>query len=229
MDTRSLVNRRSILKAASAFCGAAAAGRAAFAGTSDLGSGLLAQEPQFPLPEAPLEPERCPREILEEATPAPVGSARVRLYNVHTEERIDVVYRQDGRYLDDAMAQISRFLRDWRSGTIYAIDPKVVDILSGMQAQLGRSEPLYITSGYRTQATNLLLASMGYEVARNSLHLRGQAIDCSQPGADLDGLRTLATQMRAGGVGYYPTNGFIHVDCGPIRHWTGGGHVEGSS
>ncbi|MGL5409211.1 MAG: DUF882 domain-containing protein, partial [Shewanella sp.] len=23
-----------------------------------------------------------------------------------------------------------------------------------------------------------------------------------------------------GGVGYYPRSGFVHVDCGPVRHWS---------
>ena len=31
-----------------------------------------------------------------------------------------------------------------------------------------------------------------------------------------------AMSLDAGGVGYYPTAQFVHVDVGPVRHWTYG-------
>jgi uncharacterized protein YcbK (DUF882 family) len=32
-------------------------------------------------------------------------------------------------------------------------------------------------------------------------------------------LRDVAIDLRAGGVGYYPTSNFVHVDSGKVRHW----------
>jgi uncharacterized protein YcbK (DUF882 family) len=30
-----------------------------------------------------------------------------------------------------------------------------------------------------------------------------------------------ATTLGGGGVGYYPSSGFVHLDVGPVRHWDG--------
>lgn len=213
-----MFSRRSFVRALGATALAAIGHRAAAQ------SSLLAPEVQFPLPSATLAPERTLQELLEEQrrqSATILSPGRIRLYNAHTAERLDVAYRNIGGYDDAAMAQISRFLRDWRSGTVYGIDPRIIDILSNIQGHLGRSEPLTITSGYRTQQTNQLLASMGYEVANNSYHLHGQAIDFYQPGAQLEGVKAYALSLQAGGVGYYPRDSFIHVDCGPRRQWTG--------
>jgi uncharacterized protein YcbK (DUF882 family) len=39
------------------------------------------------------------------------------------------------------------------------------------------------------------------------------------PGYSLARLHKAAMSLRAGGVGYYPGSGFIHMDVGPLRHW----------
>lgn len=33
--------------------------------------------------------------------------------------------------------------------------------------------------------------------------------------------------MQRGGVGWYPSSGFIHLDSGPVRNWTLDGHGFG--
>lgn len=155
--------------------------------------------------------------------PASIAGARSRrlsLYGVTTGERLDQTYFANGRYNAAALRRISHFLRDWRAGETIAIDPRTIDILAALQSQLGASRPLYILSGYRTPRTNAWLAATTSGVARNSLHMQGKAVDLYVPGVGTDRLRQMALALRAGGVGYYPYSGFIHVDCGPVRAWS---------
>jgi uncharacterized protein YcbK (DUF882 family) len=45
------------------------------------------------------------------------------------------------------------------------------------------------------------------------------AIDVRVPGQALSALRDAALALRLGGVGYYPSSGFVHVDVGRVRFW----------
>ena len=56
-------------------------------------------------------------------------------------------------------------------------------------------------------------------MAKNSYHMYGKAIDIYVPGCRLSRLRRQALRLRAGGVGYYPKTGFVHLDVGPVRQW----------
>jgi uncharacterized protein YcbK (DUF882 family) len=56
-------------------------------------------------------------------------------------------------------------------------------------------------------------------VAEHSLHLEGRALDVRLPGVSTARLRDLAMGMSRGGVGYYASSDFVHLDNGRIRHW----------
>jgi uncharacterized protein YcbK (DUF882 family) len=56
-------------------------------------------------------------------------------------------------------------------------------------------------------------------VAKNSLHMYGQAMDIRLNSYNTRELRNLAVAMKAGGVGYYPRSNFVHVDTGDVRSW----------
>ena len=56
-------------------------------------------------------------------------------------------------------------------------------------------------------------------VAKNSLHMYGQAMDISLPDYSCSQLCNMAKSLKAGGVGYYPRSNFVHVDTGAIRYW----------
>jgi uncharacterized protein YcbK (DUF882 family) len=45
------------------------------------------------------------------------------------------------------------------------------------------------------------------------------AIDVRMPGQSLAKMRATALALRQGGVGYYPSSGFVHVDVGRVRFW----------
>jgi uncharacterized protein YcbK (DUF882 family) len=49
--------------------------------------------------------------------------------------------------------------------------------------------------------------------------MEGKAMDLHIEGVSLADLRDAAKGLRKGGVGYYPHDGFVHVDTGPVRTW----------
>jgi uncharacterized protein YcbK (DUF882 family) len=49
--------------------------------------------------------------------------------------------------------------------------------------------------------------------------LQGKAVDIRIPGVHLEKIRSVATRLKLGGVGYYPESGFVHLDSGNVRFW----------
>ena len=141
--------------------------------------------------------------------------------NLHTEERLEAVYWRDGAYDPDALQAIAHVLRDFRTGEVHPIEPRLLDILVELQGAVENRTPFQVISGFRSPSTNAILREQSAEVAQRSLHMDGRAIDLYLDGVDLAHLRDAAMDLTRGGVGYYPVTGFIHVDAGPIRHWIG--------
>jgi len=83
------------------------------------------------------------------------------------------------------------------------------------------NEPYMMLSGYRSPQTNAMLRSRSRNVAKNSLHVLGQAADLRLNGRSTDQMSRAAKSVRAGGVGRYRGSNFVHMDCGPIRSWNG--------
>jgi uncharacterized protein YcbK (DUF882 family) len=142
------------------------------------------------------------------------------LYNTHTSERIELVYRHGDQYIPGALAKLDYFLRDHRTGDVRHFDPRLYDILSDLASSIGKpGGEIDIVCGYRTSSTNESLRAHTTGVAKNSLHIRAEAIDLRMPGVDTLKLRKAALALRRGGVGYYPHADFIHVDTGRVRQW----------
>jgi len=142
------------------------------------------------------------------------------LYNTHTAERINIVYRRGEQYIPSALAQLDYFLRDHRTGDVRHFDPRLYDILYDLASSIGHaSGEIDIVCGYRTSSTNESLRAYTTGVAKNSLHIQAEAIDLRMPGIDTLKLRKAALSLRRGGVGYYPHSDFIHVDIGRVRQW----------
>jgi uncharacterized protein YcbK (DUF882 family) len=156
-------------------------------------------------------------------SPTPSQAAadhRLRLYNTHTGERLDIVFRRDDRYMPDALAKLDYFLRDHNTNEVRHFDPRLYDILADLTASVGHpSGEIEIVCGYRTPSTNESLRAHTNGVAKNSLHIQAEAIDLRMPGIDTLKLRRAALALRRGGVGYYPHSDFIHVDVGRVRQW----------
>lgn len=145
---------------------------------------------------------------------------QLHLYNIHTRERLDVVYRRGDIYDLAALTRINQYLRDYRTGDIRQYDPRVFDLLHDVVGSVGRADAqIQIVCGYRTPHTNEYLRMHGHGVARHSLHMQGMAIDIRVPGVTAAEIRDAALALHRGGVGYYATSNFVHIDTGRIRRW----------
>jgi uncharacterized protein YcbK (DUF882 family) len=144
---------------------------------------------------------------------------RVRMYSGRTGERIDIVYWINGEYVGDAIREISIFMRDWRNGQAVAIDTRTVDIMAASHRLLDVNEPYMLLSGYRSPETNAMLRATSNGVARNSLHMRGQAADLRLDSRSVNQIARAAAACQGGGVGQYSGSNFVHMDCGDIRVW----------
>jgi len=150
----------------------------------------------------------------------PVFERKLQFSHLHTGERLQTTYWAEGRYLSSSLEEINYLLRDFRTGEVHPIDPRLLDLLHTIQGQSGSRNPFEIISGYRSPKTNeQLRASGGGGVAKKSLHMQGKAIDIRLPGTDLDELHRIACAAKVGGVGLYTRSNFIHVDTGAPRYW----------
>ena len=143
----------------------------------------------------------------------------IALYNAHTDESVKTVYWANGDYVSDGLVEISQLLRDYRTEDVIPFDPRLIDFLYGLRRKLGTRRPYFVVSGYRSPITNEILRKHNRGVAKNSYHMRGMAVDVYMPRVALKTLRRAALSLRAGGVGYYPKTGFIHLDSGRVRSW----------
>ena len=156
------------------------------------------------------------------ATAAPERS--LTLKHLHTHERLSLVYAEADTYRAPALQALNHLLRDHYSGDAGVMDPALFDLLHRVQASLGgraAAQAGYeVISGYRSPATNQhLKQTRGGGVAKRSLHMDGRAIDVRLNGVPLAELRDAALALRSGGVGYYPRDGFVHLDTGRTRRW----------
>lgn len=138
-----------------------------------------------------------------------------------TGEKGQFLYYHYGRGFDRHGYDIACYLlRDVESNVTFAMNPKLIDLLFLIQGWLRVNQMpfhIVINSGYRTPAHNARLA----KAARESEHMKGNAADIRIPGLSVDALTRLAKAVGVGGVGFYPHNGFVHVDVGRVREWTG--------
>jgi len=140
-------------------------------------------------------------------------------HHVNTGERLTAEYFAGGTYLPGALHDVNHVLRDWRTNQVHPIDPDLLDLLSDLHQASGSRLPFEVICGYRSPATNTMLANRSHDVSPRSLHLQGKAIDIRLGDVSLDRLRTSALGLRRGGVGYYLESNFVHVDTGRVRAW----------
>ena len=157
----------------------------------------------------------------ESAVPFP-HEYRLRFYHTHTGERLDVVYRRGDQYIPEALDELDHYLRDHRTGDVRHFDPRLFDLLYDLTASLGDSGgEIAVICGYRTPWSNEFLRTRNPHtgVAQHSLHMQAEAIDIRLPGIPTSELRDAALRLHRGGVGYYRSSDFVHVDVGRVRHW----------
>jgi uncharacterized protein YcbK (DUF882 family) len=146
---------------------------------------------------------------------------RIRMYSGRTGEPLDMVYWIEGKYIKDAVREVNHFLRDWRTDDVKDMDLRTIDIMAAAHNLMDVNEPYMLLSGYRSPKTNAMLRSRSRGVAKNSLHMRGQAADLRLSSRSVTQMAKAAMACRAGGVGKYYRSNFVHMDCGVVRDWSG--------
>ncbi len=191
--------------------------------------GLITANPSRSSAEAPLlTPGVLPTAAA--ALPSSGQKYELKLYHLHTGESLDVVYRIGDTYIPSALAELNHFLRDHRTQDVSSYDPKEFDLLHNLLTRLDRPNAVIdVVCGYRTPWSNNFLRTRGGTespaetgVAEHSQHMLAKAIDIRIPGVSTSHLDQAALSLHAGGVGYYPTSQFVHVDVGPVREWSFG-------
>lgn len=139
-------------------------------------------------------------------------AALVNIYNEHTQEWLAV----------DPAAPTSddHFLRDHFTNETMKMDPKLVPTIVSAAVHF-KSDIVSVVSAFRHPKYNLYLRKKGHQVARDSQHTHGNAIDFYVPHVDTRVLQQWAKAQKLGGVGLYLESKFVHMDTGPIRFWTG--------
>lgn len=115
---------------------------------------------------------------------------------------------------------VDRFLRCHATNEPTDMDPALFPVLVKAARKFG-VDRVEIVSGFRAPKYNLSLRKKGRQVARNSQHTKGHAVDFRLPGIPIRRLHRWARSLRLGGVGFYPHSKFIHVDTADVRYWTG--------
>jgi hypothetical protein len=99
------------------------------------------------------------------------------------------------------------------------MDPHLFDLIWDVYREVEATEPIAIVCGYRSPGTNAMLRRRSSGVAKFSQHMLGKAMDFYIPGVPLDKLREAGLRASRGGVGFYPSSNFVHLDTGGVRHW----------
>jgi uncharacterized protein YcbK (DUF882 family) len=140
-------------------------------------------------------------------------------HNTHTKENLTVAYKVNGRYDEEALKRINHILRDWREDKPIRMDPHLLDLIWDVYREVEATQPISIICGYRSPDTNAMLRRRSRGVAKFSQHMAGKALDFYIPGVPLERLREAGLRASRGGVGFYPSSHFVHMDTGSVRHW----------
>ncbi len=147
------------------------------------------------------------------------GDGSLSLYHQWHRETLEIRYRDgNGRYIPEAMARIRHFMRCRLTGKEAEVPARLLEIIDAIQDR-HQGRRLTVICGYRSPELNGALAADSGAVAKKSLHMTGWAADIKIEGVRTSALRDTAKALRAGGVGYYPSDGFVHVDIGRVRYW----------
>ncbi len=155
------------------------------------------------------------------ATPSMAQGAprALRVRRNFTEDSFSGVYWRDGRYDRDALRQLDHVFRDLSAAETTPMDPRLFDVLHAAAEAVDSSDTWEVISGYRTPETNAARSRQSRRVSTVSLHMSGMAADCRLPNRVSIELARRAADLQLGGVGLYRRDGFVHLDCGPVRRW----------
>ena len=143
------------------------------------------------------------------------------MFHSHTNESLTVTYKRNGSFDSGGLEKLNWFLRDWRVDEPISMAPQLFDVIWYAYREVGANDPIRIMSAYRSPGTNAMLRRRSRAVAKESQHMRGNAMDIHIPGVSMAKVREIGMRLQRGGVGYYPSAGspFVHLDVGSVRSW----------
>jgi len=182
---------------------------------------LVAHGVAVAAPDAPRKPKKdlaAAAKSTQHGSPPAPGTRPVKLVNLHNQWTNEWLAVDPAR--PPSAATVNRFLRDHFTNKSTDMEPKLIGFVLAAAAHF-RVDTAQIVSGFRHPKFNLILRKKGHQVARDSQHTHGNAVDFFLPGVTAAQLEAWARAQRWGGVGYYPDSGFVHMDTGPVRTWSG--------
>jgi uncharacterized protein YcbK (DUF882 family) len=79
------------------------------------------------------------------------------LRHTHTNEKVTITFKVNGRYDDEALKKVNHVLRDWREDQTISMDPHLLDLIWDVYREVEATEPIAIVCGYRSPGTNAML------------------------------------------------------------------------
>jgi uncharacterized protein YcbK (DUF882 family) len=146
----------------------------------------------------------------------------LKLHNVHLNKTFYAPFFEKNYYKLSGLFEVNKAFVDYRAKEMTRIDVKLINLLYEIKKHVGHDAQFNVLSGYRSKKTNEMLRRHSEGVAKNSYHIKGQAVDIYIPNVSLRKLKDIALGLGKGGVGYYPRSNFVHVDVGPVRSWRRG-------
>jgi uncharacterized protein YcbK (DUF882 family) len=193
---------------------------AAFAAAGPAAAGPTAPSAPKLAPKAP-EPGAAERARVDARLRRLVGKPPppiVNLHNIWTHETLVLAAAPAAPDVDPAT--FDTFLRCHFTDEATHMDGRLLGVLAAAAKRFSAAR-IDIVSGFRSPKFNLMLRKKGHEVARDSQHTYGHAVDFRIPGVGTRSLVDFVRGLALGGAGYYPESEFVHADTGPIRTWAG--------
>jgi Bacterial protein of unknown function (DUF882) len=138
------------------------------------------------------------------------------LFNIWTHEALPILPGQS----QTLESRFHVFLRDHFTNQATQMDTRLIGVLTRVAGRFS-ARRIDVVSGYRSPKYNLMLRKKGHQVARDSQHTHGNAVDFRIRGVGTSQVLHYVRSLRVGGVGFYPHSQFVHSDTGKVRYWTG--------
>lgn len=150
----------------------------------------------------------------------------IRFYVYHLDEYLDIRYLDENKnWIDDASHKIQKICRSRGDKKLNPIDKRLVELADHLQDRF-QADQIEIISCYRSHEFNKKLKQEGHNVANESLHTKGLAMDIHIDEIQESTLRDYLLKLQLGGVGFYGDRLMVHMDFGPVREWRSGAFIE---
>jgi uncharacterized protein YcbK (DUF882 family) len=70
-----------------------------------------------------------------------LDAKQLSFYYTHTHKKLDIVYFENGEYVDSAREEINRYLGDFRTGDTTVMAPGLLDLIFDIRETLGSPGP----------------------------------------------------------------------------------------